>query len=427
MPLSARTLSVIHDRSLPILTQRHETPDPNTTPTSHPLGAPRAGGGARSLYIHIPFCFHKCHYCDFYSIVDRQDRQAPFTDRLIAELEALAPHASTLDTIFVGGGTPTLLRPDLWERLLAALHGLFRVSASAEFTVEANPETITSELAGLLAGGGVNRISVGAQSFNEKHLKTLERWHDPAKVGRAIELARDAGIARQSLDLIFAIPGQTLEDWARDLDTGLALGTTHLSAYNLTYEPATAMTARLQKGEFEPTDEDLEIDMLELLVEKTGRAGLGRYEVSNFAAPGDECRHNLAYWRQHDWLAAGPSASAHIAGHRWKNTPRLADYLANNNAGLPPITDHEGPDPRRALAERIMTGLRLREGLDRQAILTAAASIDADTHTRLARAIDTLDAAGHTLPHSTHLRLTHEALLQADGLAANLMHAIDPD
>ncbi len=427
---------MIHDRSLPILTQRHETPNPNTTPTapttptSHPLHTLSRSPNARSLYIHIPFCFHKCHYCDFYSIVDRQDRQAPFTTRLIEELTALAPNGGQLDTIFVGGGTPTLLRPDLWQQLLAALHTLFHITPDTEFTVEANPETITAELAQLLAAGGVNRISVGAQSFNQTHLKTLERWHDPAKVGAAIDLARAAGITRQSLDLIFAIPGQTLEDWAHDLDTGLALGTTHLSAYNLTYEPATAMTARLHKGEFNPTDEDLEIDMLELLVTKTTAAGLDRYEVSNFAAPGHECQHNLAYWRQHDWLAAGPSASAHLAGHRWKNTPNLrtylADYLATNNAGVPPITDHEPPDPRRALAEKIMTGLRLREGLDRQALLTAANTIDPATHDRLAQAIDTLDTQSLTTSDQTHLRLTHQALLQADGLAATLMHAIDP-
>jgi oxygen-independent coproporphyrinogen-3 oxidase len=420
---------VSKDRALPILGQRGGQHTPNTR---HPLATGPAAlpdasrPGARSLYIHVPFCFHKCHYCDFYSIVDRQDRQPAFTDRLVHELEAIARAADPLATIFIGGGTPTLLRLDLLTRVLAAVRTHFDLSPTIEWTVEANPETLTDEVATVLAEGGVNRVSVGAQSFDPRHLKTLERWHDPESVPRALEAARAAGITRRSLDLIFAIPGQTLADFARDLDTAFALGTTHLSAYNLTYEPATAMTARLHKGELEPADEDLEIDMLDALVDRTHAAGLARYEVSNFAAPGHECAHNLAYWRQHDWLAAGPSASGHVAGHRWKNTPRLADYLQPTPDHLPPVIDHEPPDPRRALAERIMTGLRLREGLPRAEMLARAAALDADTHDRLAAAIDNLKTKGHTESDPDTIRLTRPAMLLADGLAATLMAAVEP-
>jgi coproporphyrinogen III oxidase-like Fe-S oxidoreductase len=236
-------------------------------------------------------------------------------------------------------------------------------SGDGEFTVECNPETVTPELMEILVQGGVNRVSMGAQSFNPVHLKTLERWHDPASVPRALSIARDAGISRRSIDLIFGIPGQTLDDWKSDLDAALALGTTHLSCYNLTYEPNTAMTARKNRGEFAAADEDLEVEMYSATLAALRAAGLERYEVSNYARPGDEARHNLAYWHQEQWLAAGPSASAHVAGHRWKNLPRLDDYLSFSDEGFAAITDHEPPDAQRALAERIMTGLRLARGL----------------------------------------------------------------
>ena len=380
---------------------------------------------ARSLYIHIPFCFHKCHYCDFYSIVDSRDRQGVFTDRLCRELEAIAAAAGPLDTIFVGGGTPTLLRTDLWTQLLATLHDRFDISRATEFTLECNPETARPDLFDVLVAGSVTRLSIGAQSFNPTHLKTLERWHDPASVPAAIDLARQAGIDRVSLDLIYAIPGQTLRDWDEDLTAALALNPSHLSAYNLTFEPNTAMTVRLGKGEFEPTDEDTEIAMFELAASRTAEAGLVRYEVSNYARPGEECKHNLVYWRQGPWLAAGPSASGHYQGHRWKNTPRLDTYLNTTSpAGHGPITDHEPPDATRALTERIMTGLRLTEGLDAAATLEAAGTINAETPTALSLIAANHTNHGHLEPRADRWILTESGMLLADGIAAELMAAI---
>ena len=400
---------------------------------------------ARSLYIHVPFCAHKCHYCDFYSIVDRRDRQAAFTDRLVRELAALAPLAGGLPlrTVFVGGGTPSLLEPALWERLLCALRehydlsGLSGESPGCEFTVECNPESTTDELMGVLAAGGVNRVSVGAQSFDPHHLRTLERWHDPENVARALERARDHGIARRSLDLIFGVPGQTPAEWDRDLDRALALPIDHLSAYCLTYEPGTAMTARLERGQFAPAAESDEIAMLERTLERVRGAGFDRYEVSNYACPGRECRHNLAYWRQEPWIGAGPSASAHVGGHRWTNTPRLDDYLnilSIADDGFAPISDHEPPDPARALRERLMTGLRLREGLDAEHVLSDAASLDPvlNEHTlpdrlrtiageQAARGRLDADALGSGL-----WSLTEAGMLFADGVAWAFMEAV-PD
>jgi oxygen-independent coproporphyrinogen III oxidase len=423
-----------------------------------------AQGPIDALYIHVPFCFHKCHYCDFYSFVDTQDRQDAFVDRLIHELAALAPLArrvpmagadrcelhhrperGRLATIFIGGGTPSLLRVDLWERLLAALHQHFDLSSmgtgetsgpsdkpASEFTVECNPETVTPELMRTLVQGSVNRVSIGAQSFHTQHLKALERWHDPANVRKALDLAREAGIARQSIDLIYAIPGQTFDDWRADLLAALDLKTTHLSCYNLTYEPNTAMAVRLKHGEFAPIDEDLEIEMFELTARLLEAAGLERYEISNYAAPGHECQHNLAYWRQRSWLAAGPSASAHVGHHwwggsRWKNIPRLDDYLGTSDEGFAPITDLEPPDPARALRERLMTGLRLREGLpieelrNRTRVLGKKAD---ETWTKLERRAQRLAEQGQLELAAGRWRLTPAGVLLADGLASELMACV---
>jgi len=383
--------------------------------------APR--GRARSLYIHVPFCEHKCHYCDFYSIVDTRDRQRAFAGRLGREFEALAPFAGALETVFVGGGTPSLLRPDLWERVLGDLHGAFATSSLAEFTVECNPETVTPGLLAVLRAGGVNRLSLGAQSFDPRHLETLERWHEPASVGRAIGLARDAGFERLSLDLISAIPGQTLGEWERDVETALSLGVTHLSCYTLTYEPGTAMTARLERGEFERADDDTEADMYLRTVEILCEHGLGRYEVSNYAAPGRECAHNLVYWRQGDWLAAGPSASGHLAGRRWKNTARLDDYLTSDG-GFAPVIDVEPPDPRRNLAEAVMTGLRLREGLDADAIRGRAAAIAPNLPGALDRIADEQADLGRLDVSGGRWSLTDAGFLFADGIARSFMGEI---
>lgn len=333
-----------------------------------------------------------------------------------------------IQTIFVGGGTPSLLKPDLWKRLLVTLHREFNLAAidsgTGEFTVECNPETVTPELMDTLRAGGVNRVSMGAQSFDPRHLKTLERWHEPANIARALECARAAGILRQSIDLIFAIPGQTLDDWRSDLCTALALGTEHLSCYNLTYEPATAMTARLRRGEFTPADEDLEVEMYRETLRAVRASGLDRYEVSNYARPGAECRHNLVYWRQGQWLAAGPSASGHVAGHRWKNVPRLDDYLKHDDLGFGIAIDHEPPDPSRLVREKIMTGLRLHEGLDAHAIRRDAHSLSPAATSAIERIVSKRVLSGDLLSANARWTLTDDGMLFADAIAGELMRAV---
>ncbi len=417
-----------HNTVLTVLPQRER-------PSAHPLGSVLAGWrGVRSLYIHVPFCSHKCHYCDFYSLVDARDRQAAFVDRLIRELEGVAPWFAgvPLRTVFIGGGTPSLLRIDLWERVLASLHRLLdtRVIAAGEgeFTVECNPETASDELMGALAAGGVNRISLGGQSFEARHLRTLERRHNPENVPRAVEAARKAGIARQSVDLIFGVPGQTHAEWARDVERAIGLGTTHLSCYALTYEPNTAMTARMRRGEFEPIEEETEAEMMRWTAARLRDAGLARYEVSNFAAPGAECRHNLAYWRQEQWIGVGPSAASHVldpggGSRRWRNVPRLDDYLAWGES-LGPALDAEEPDPRRLLAERLMTGVRITEGIDAAGVLAEAGEIGGDSAERLQRCAGRLIAQGWLEAEDGRWRPTDDGFLFADRMARDLMAAV---
>ncbi len=388
-----------------------------------PLEAPAGGGGAPAVklgwYLHVPFCFHKCHYCDFYSIVDSRDRQASFTGRLIEEIEAfstfhpqIVPHPST---IFVGGGTPTLLRIDLWERLLAALAPW--AGEGIEFTVEANPETVTPELAKTLAAGGVNRVSIGAQSFNPIHLKTLERWHDPANVGRAVEWFRGAGIARVNLDLIFGIPGQTLDDWWADLDAALALAPAHLSCYGLMYEPNTALTARMRAGSVQPIDDDVEAAMYELTIDALAAHGYEHYEISAWAKPGEQCNHNLLYWTNANWWPFGPSASGHWNGTRWKNVARLGEYIESRD--LPPITEVEQVDADVRVGEELMLSLRLIKGIERERYqhLLAQGRRGEARDIAVRQAID----RGHLVWANDCLRLTRDGLMLADEVISELL------
>ena len=345
-------------------------------------------------------------------------------------------------TIFVGGGTPTLLSDDAWRRLLTGLRDSGTLDKVHEFTVEANPETVTADKLALLVAGGVNRVSVGAQSFNLTHLKTLERWHDPANVAVAVDLARNAGIHNINLDLIFAIPGQTLADVDADLDHALALKPTHVSYYNLTYEANTAMTQRLNMGQFQPIDEDLEHDMFARIIERLADAGFEHYEISNWAKrPVSEelgevnddsdanqtgtpatiasdnpyrCQHNLLYWQSRDWLGIGPSASSHAAGLRWKNAPHLGKYLATGPQ--PPMVDVEALPMHQQVGERLMMYIRLLDGIPRCWLSAHLPSEDARW-----RGIADLVDQGLLTSGQEGIRLTPKGLFLADHIAGLLL------
>jgi oxygen-independent coproporphyrinogen-3 oxidase len=286
-----------------------------------------------------------------------------------------------------------------------------------EFTVEANPETVTAELAATLAQGGVNRVSLGAQSFNPSHLQTLERWHDPANVGRSAALLREAGIANLNLDLIFAIPGQTLDDWHRDLDAALAISPEHLSCYALTYEPNTPLAQRLKLGQVERIEEEVEAAMFDTAIDRLAAAGFEQYEVSAFARPGRRCRHNLVYWTNRSWWALGPGASGHAGSIRWKNVPRLGEYL--EHGPLPPVTDIERIDSRTRVGETLMLGLRLRDGVDAKNLDSLLAD-DPAAHERRG-AIAAFERDGLLERIGGRLRLTRAGLRLADTVLAELV------
>ncbi len=392
------------------------------TQSSLSVDAHRAIAGVqpqiRGLYAHVPFCFHKCHYCDFYSFVDAEDRQPAYVHRLISELDALVPllDGRPIETIFVGGGTPTLLRPPLLREMLTAMRDRLPLARDLEWTVEANPETVTDEVAELLVECGVNRTSIGAQSFDPRHLKTLERWHDPANVARAVDRLRVAGIGRINIDLIFGIPGSTLSDWAADLAQALALGPQHLSCYGLTYEPNTAMTKRLELGHFEACDEDLEAAMYEHTLDTLSAHGFEQYEISNFAHPGEACRHNLLYWRNADWWALGPSASGHAQGIRWKNVGRISEWLASE--GSSPVRDVERVDRSTQAGELLMIGLRLREGIDRVMLARCCEGGRGDERRAV---IAAALAKGQLEWHDDRLRFTRSGMLLADEVLSDLV------
>ncbi len=363
------------------------------------------------LYIHVPFCFHKCHYCDFYSIVDSQQRQEAFLNRLLGELAAVRDHwPGGLETIFVGGGTPTLLAPHLWQQLLAALARDLDMSGLVEFTVEANPETVGQALLAVLVGGGVNRLSVGCQSFDPGHLKTLERRHDPARVASVVAEARRAGIRQINLDLIFAIPGQSLDAWKADLDRAIDLEPEHLSCYGLSYEPNTPMTQKVQMGRMQPADPDLEAAMFEWTIDRLEEAGYRQYEVSNFAKADAHCRHNLIYWTNANWFSLGPSGSGHLEGRRWKNVPHLGQYLASE--GPCPIQDLEHLDASGRMGERLMLGLRLRDGL-----VVRDDQLDAGRRAVVDQAI----RDGAMVREGEHLKLTRSGMMVADAILCQLI------
>ncbi|MDX6486348.1 MAG: hypothetical protein QOF43_1501 [Gaiellaceae bacterium] len=316
--------------------------------------------GARHLYVHLPFCAHRCGYCDFVTVVGRAEQHHAYVDALLRELDLeRGALAGQLDTIFLGGGTPTITAlPDL-IRLLEALPG------AAEVTVEANPETVTAELAHALRGAGVSRVSLGAQTFRPELLRVLERVAGPDDVRRAVHHLRDAGFDNISLDLIYGIPGQSASDLEADLGDALALEPEHLSCYELEAKPGTRFTHAW--GEELRRQADAMEDYFERVVSVLTGAGYRWYETANFcrtdAGRDLRSRHNLGYWLGHDYLGLGIGAVSTIEQRRWRTKPQLGRYLAALGAGNAPERELEELDAGVRARERVMLGLRLDEPL----------------------------------------------------------------
>lgn len=320
------------------------------------------------LYVHVPFCFHKCHYCDFYSIT-RQDegRMEKFVERLLCEAavwgRAEAGRTSRIRTVFFGGGTPSLLPLGMMRKLLQGLKLRFDLSGVDEWTVEVNPATAELGYCQMLREEGVDRLSFGAQSFVAAELAALERHHEPRQVGQSIQLAREAGFGRLNVDLIYAIPGQSLESWQKSLEEGVALGTGHISCYGLTYEPNTPMAVKKRLGAVKAAEESLELEMLGYTRRRLAEVGWPAYEISNYAVAGHECRHNLMYWTGGNYIGLGPSGASHVAGWRWRNRPHLREWEEAVDEGRLAAVEVETLTNEQRARELGMLMLRLSRGV----------------------------------------------------------------
>jgi putative oxygen-independent coproporphyrinogen III oxidase len=329
------------------------------------------------LYVHVPFCATRCGYCDFNTYTSDElgpgANRSEYAGTAIAELrraaETLGPDLPTVSTVFVGGGTPTLLPADDLAAVLAAARELFPMADDAEVTTEANPESVTPASLARLREAGFTRVSLGMQSAAEHVLAVLDRRHTPGRAVEAAHEARAAGFEHVNLDLIYGAPGESDADWAASLDAVLASPVDHVSAYALIVEDGTRLARRISRGELPMTDDDVLADRYETADATLKKAGFDWYEVSNWATSDDaRCRHNELYWANANWWGIGPGAHSHVGGLRWWNVKHPAAYADRLLAGQSPAQDAELLDDADRALEPIMLGLRLREGLPLDAL-----------------------------------------------------------
>jgi putative oxygen-independent coproporphyrinogen III oxidase len=334
------------------------------------------GVGTRpfGVYVHVPFCTVRCGYCDFNTYTAEELGNAPGASRwtyagaAISEIRqarrVLGDRDIPVSTVFIGGGTPTLLKAIDLGAILAAIASEFGLEHDAEITTESNPDSVAQWDLEELRSVGFNRISFGMQSAVPHVLETLDRTHDPLRVPAVVDWARGAGFEQVSLDLIYGTPGETIADWEASLDAALACGPDHMSAYSLIVEDGTALSRRIRNGELPMPDDDDLADKYELADERFETAGLSWYEVSNWARDEDSrCRHNLLYWTGGDWWGVGPGAHSHVGGTRWWNVKHPAAYADRLHAGLSPAQAREVLDHETRRVERLLLELRLSEGL----------------------------------------------------------------
>jgi oxygen-independent coproporphyrinogen-3 oxidase len=354
------------------------------------------------LYLHIPFCAKICPYCAFYVQTAPNEQRDLFVSALQQEIHtAQKQYSLDLHTVYAGGGTPSLLSADQFRRLAEALpRGPFR-----EFTLEVNPATVTPAKAVAWREAGVNRISLGAQSFDSNYLKILGRQHTPDQVDETVKLLRAEGFGNISLDLMFALPDQPLSLWLDTLQAALACEPDHISCYGLTYEEDTPFFEKLKRGEWK-TDEVREIAMFDETVTRLSAAGLPPYEISNFAKPGFESIHNRAYWQGKDWLGFGPSAWSSVGARRWQNQSDTAAYIRGNAEGRSPVGEEEPLTAALRAKENLMFGLRTREGVP-------IASLENHATQR-----DQLLDEGLAIIQDDHFILTQPGRRVADSIAA---------
>jgi oxygen-independent coproporphyrinogen-3 oxidase len=382
---------------------------------------PLARRAPAALYVHIPFCLKKCPYCDFAVAAKGPGLERRYLDALEIEARARIPSGFRPRTIFVGGGTPTELSQGGLERLGAILDasGVER-SRLREVTIEANPGTLAPKKLATLVRIGVTRVSLGAQSFDPAHLKTLGRTHAPGDIARSVRAVRDAGIRDVSLDLIFGIPGQTEADLERDIDRALALEPDHVSTYGLTYEPGTELTASRKRGLVRAASNGLEARLYALLRRRLRAAGFRHYEISNFAKPGHVCAHNRVYWRNGPYVALGNSAVAHRRGVRIANIRDASAYMdaVLARGGLAAIASRERLTPERKARETAVLALRTGRGIVRSRFLK---DLGVDPLVLFAPELAKLAALGLVHVDERGARLGGRGVAVADRIAVELL------
>ncbi len=387
----------------------HVTEPPSISSVDGPFG----------VYVHVPFCTVRCGYCDFNTYTADElgegATRASYADTAITEIELAARTLDAagglpaVETVFFGGGTPTQLPSSDLVRMLDALGSTFGLVPGVEVTTEANPDSVTPASLAELREGGFTRISFGVQSAVPHVLATLDRTHDPARVPEAVRWAREAGFEQVSVDLIYGTPGESVDDWAASIDHALRLEPDHVSAYALIVEDGTALARRVARGEIPPPDDDAMADKYLMADDVLTSAGLGWYELSNWARDdAARCRHNLLYWHSADWWGIGPGAHSHVDGVRWWNVKHPVAYAQRLAAGESPIHDHETLDATASVMERVMLEARLREGLP-LGILEGGRG-----------AVPSLTERGLVHVTGDHLVLTREGRLLADAVVRDL-------
>ena len=382
----------------------------STEPVPRPPEPPRAA------YIHVPFCVHRCGYCDFTVIAGRDDLADAYVDALGIELSGLAERAE-LDTLFVGGGTPTQLAPEPLVRLFELLNRWFARGPDFEFSVEANPVGLNQAKVDVLADAGVNRVSLGVQSFDPGVLAVLERDHREPDIEAAVACVRRR-IENVSLDLIFGVPGQSLPLWRQTLRRAIELAPMHISTYGLTFEKGTAFWARREKGRLQAAPEELERDMYALAMDELAAAGFEQYELSNFARPGYACRHNQTYWQGRPYFGFGPGAARYIEGRRETNHRSVTTWLRRVLGGESATAASETLLPEDRARELLVLGLRTTAGIERR-------SFEARTGFALddlaGAAVERHRAAGLIEDTGTHVRVTRAGRFVADSIVVDVL------
>ncbi|WP_296370955.1 radical SAM family heme chaperone HemW [Pseudonocardia sp.] len=373
------------------------------------------------IYVHVPFCASRCGYCDFntYTASELDGSGASPDGWLAAVRQELALAAGVVgerpvDTVFVGGGTPSLIGAARLGEVLGAVRDTFGLVPGAEVTTESNPESTSPEFFDDLVDAGFTRVSLGMQSAAQHVLAVLDRRHTPGRAVAAAKEARAAGLEHVNLDLIYATPGETDDDLRSSLDAVLDAGVDHVSAYSLIVEDGTALARRVARGELPAPDDDVAATRYEMIDDRLSEAGLGWYEVSNWARSDDAaCRHNLGYWLDGDWWGLGPGAHSHLAGSRWWNVKHPARYAARLAEGEPPEADREELTDAERHTERVMLRLRLAEGLP-------VDLLDADGRTAAGQAV----ADGLLVPEGDRVVLTRRGRLLADGVVQSLLAGV---